>query len=66
MRPFRSFIPIICVVLGLLTAPSARAQAPVYPSERGPYRVVTVVDGLQDPWSIAFPPAPGTGPLACP
>ena len=31
--------------------------APVFQSERGPYRVVTVVDGLQDPWSIAFLPS---------
>ena len=56
MRPIRSFIPTISIVLGLWTAPSAWAQAPVYQSESGPYRVVTVVDGLQDPWSIAFLP----------
>ena len=56
MRSIRSFIPTISIVLGLWTAPSAWAQAPVYQSEGGPYRVVTVVDGLQDPWSIAFLP----------
>ena len=56
MRPIRSFIPTISVVLGLWAAPSAWAQAPVYQSESGAYRVVTVVDGLQDPWSIAFLP----------
>ena len=56
MRPIRSFIPTISIVLGLWTAPSAWAQAPVYQSESAPYRVVTVVDGLQDPWSIAFLP----------
>ena len=56
MRPIRSFIPTISIVLGLWAAPSAWAQAPVYQSESGPYRVVTVVDGLQDPWSIAFLP----------
>ena len=56
MRPIRSFIPTISIVLGLWAAPSAWAQAPVYQSESGPYRVVTVVEGLQDPWSIAFLP----------
>ena len=56
MRSIRSFIPTTGIVLGLWTAPSAWAQAPVYQSEGGPYRVVTVVDGLQDPWSIAFLP----------
>ena len=56
MRPIRSFIPTISIVLGLWTASSAWAQAPVYQSESGPYRVVTVVEGLQDPWSIAFLP----------
>ena len=56
MRPIHSFIPTISIVLGLWTAPSAWAQAPVYESESGPYRVVTVVDGLKDPWSIAFLP----------
>ena len=29
---------------------------PVFQSEHGPYRVVNVVDGLQDPWSMAFLP----------
>ncbi|HSH76581.1 MAG TPA: PQQ-dependent sugar dehydrogenase [Longimicrobiales bacterium] len=32
------------------------AQMPVFASERGPYRVTTVVGALQDPWSIAFLP----------
>ena len=30
--------------------------SPVFQSERGPYRVVTVVGELQDPWSVAFLP----------
>jgi len=47
MRPIRPLIPTLGIVLGLWTVPSAWAQAPVYQSERGPYRVVTVVDGLQ-------------------
>jgi glucose/arabinose dehydrogenase len=56
MHPIRSFIPTIGIVLGLWTASSALAQAPILLSESGPYRVVTVVDGLKDPWSIAFLP----------
>jgi glucose/arabinose dehydrogenase len=44
------------LLLLVLIALPATAQAPVYQSERGPYRVVTVVDGLKDPWSIAFLP----------
>ncbi len=56
MRPIRSFIPTISIVLGLWTVPPAWAQAQVHQSESGPYRVVTVVDDLQDPWSIAFLP----------
>ena len=46
MRPIRSFIPTISIVLGLWTAPSAWAQAPVYQSESGPYSDVTVVSCL--------------------
>ena len=56
MCPIHSSIPTITIMLGLWTAPSARAQAQIYQSESGPYRVMTVVDGLQDPWSIAFLP----------
>lgn len=56
MCSIRSFIPTMSIVLSLLTTPSAWAQAAIYQSESGPYRVVTVVDGLQDPWSIAFLP----------
>ena len=35
---------------------SLAAQGPVLQAERGPYRVTTVVEGLKDPWSIAFLP----------
>ncbi len=56
MPPLRSFLPACSVVLLLWTATATAAQAPVYESESGPYRVVTIVDGLQDPWSIAFLP----------
>jgi aldose sugar dehydrogenase len=45
-----------CSVVLAATVPTA-GQAPVFESMGGPaYKVVTVVDGLQDPWSIAFLP----------
>ncbi len=44
------------VVLALSLALPASAQTTSYESESGPYNVVTVVDGLKDPWSIAFLP----------
>ncbi len=56
MHPMRPFILESAVILALWAAPPASAQTTVYQSESGPYRVVTVVDGLQDPWSIAFLP----------
>ncbi len=56
MPQIRPFIPVSSIAFALWTAVSVAGQAPVYQSERGPYRVVTVVDGLKDPWSIAFLP----------
>jgi glucose/arabinose dehydrogenase len=56
MSEIRPVVQVIGVLLALGTATSARAQAPVFESEGGPYRLVTVVDGLQDPWSLAFLP----------
>lgn len=45
------------LALAAIAAAPAAAQAPVYQSAGGPaYRVVTVVEGLQDPWSMAFLP----------
>ncbi len=44
------------VVLALSLSLPASAQTTSYQSEGGPYSVVTVVDGLKDPWSIAFLP----------
>jgi len=41
----------------VLSPAAALGQESVYQSEGGPaYRVVNVVEGLQDPWSIAFLP----------
>jgi glucose/arabinose dehydrogenase len=44
------------VVLMLSAASAASAQVPVQRSALHDYRVVTVADGLQHPWSIAFLP----------
>ena len=55
MHPMR-LISGSAVTLALWATPQASGQTTVYQSESGPYRVVTVVDGLQDPWSIAFLP----------
>ena len=56
MHPTRFLIPASFIVFAFWLAPSVGAQETAYEAERGPYRVVTVVDGLQDPWSIAFLP----------
>ena len=40
----------------LLVAAPAAAQAPVYKSALHDFRVVTVADGFEHPWSIAFVP----------
>ena len=56
MHPTRFLIPASFIVFAFWLAPSVDAQETAYEAERGPYRVVTVVDGLQDPWSIAFLP----------
>jgi aldose sugar dehydrogenase len=42
-------------LLILLAGPVA-GQATTFQSEDGPYRAVTVVDGLEQPWSLAFLP----------
>ena len=56
MHPTRFLIPACSIVLAFWLAPSVGAQETAYEADRGPYRVVTVVEGLQDPWSIAFLP----------
>jgi len=45
-----------CLALVAAMAPPLSAQAPIYDSERGPYRVATFLEGLQEPWSMAFLP----------
>jgi len=46
---------VVATILALGTSPSAR-QAPLLRSALHDYRVVTVVEGLEHPWSIAFLP----------
>ena len=51
-----AFSALGCTLALAAAAPMA-AQSPVFQSVGGPaYKVVTVVDGLLDPWSIAFLP----------
>ena len=54
----RSFLStaVLGSVLAVGGAACLGAQSGSYQSEDGPYRVVTVADGLQNPWSIAFLP----------
>ena len=51
----RTFWPILPVGLFLIVAPTLSCQS-VQRSERHDYRVVTVVEGLDHAWSIAFLP----------
>ncbi|HKK92096.1 MAG TPA: PQQ-dependent sugar dehydrogenase [Longimicrobiales bacterium] len=46
-------------VAGLVAVPTAAQDAPVYPSDAGPYRVETVADGLNFPWGMQFLPDGG-------
>lgn len=42
-----------CALLVAATAPAA-AQEQVFRAERGPYRAVNVVTGVEQPWAVAF------------
>ena len=46
----------LLLALALLTHTAAAADAPVFESERERFRVVTLVRGLEHPWSLAFLP----------
>jgi aldose sugar dehydrogenase len=46
----------LAAIWSLLVAAPTVAQAPVYKSALHDFRVVTVADGLEHPWSIAFLP----------
>lgn len=52
----RSLVTLSAAALALAVATPAEAQAPAHRSALHDYRVTTVVDGLQHPWSIAFLP----------
>lgn len=53
-------LPAAAVAIGALLASAlatpAAAQAPVYSSKHYDYRVATVAEGLERPWSLAFLP----------
>lgn len=46
----------LLIVAVLAASGQLSAQGPVFKSERHPYRVVTVADGLVHPWGMAFLP----------
>lgn len=52
----RSLVTLAAAALALALAGPVDAQAPAHRSALHDYRVTTVVDGLQHPWSIAFLP----------
>ncbi|OEC36187.1 Glucose/arabinose dehydrogenase, beta-propeller fold [Pseudomonas cuatrocienegasensis] len=43
-------------VAAVLTAPWAHAETVEYPSEQGTLQVTALIDGLQNPWGMAFLP----------
>lgn len=52
--PMRMFPPL--AVVALLSAPWAQAETLDYPSEKGTLQVTTLIEGLQNPWGMAFLP----------
>lgn len=51
--------PLVALLLLALSAPVATVWAAAtreFPSENGPVRVTTIVDGLEHPWGLAFLP----------
>ena len=47
---------VLFVAVAAATACGAPASAQVFPSEKGPVRVITVAKGLDAPWGLAFLP----------
>lgn len=47
---------MLAIALGAAAAPAAAAQSKTFQSEKHAFRVVTLVDGLANPWSLAFLP----------
>lgn len=52
--PMRMFPPL--AVVALLSAPWAQAETLEYPSEKGTLQVTTLIEGLKNPWGMAFLP----------
>jgi len=55
MRSKPSIIPLLGCALVLAAVPLT-AQEVLLQAERGPYRATPFIEGLQDPWSMAFLP----------
>jgi len=47
---------MLAIALGTAAAPAAAAQSKTFQSEKHAFRVVTLVEGLANPWSLAFLP----------
>ena len=47
---------MLALALGTAAAPAAAAQSETFQSEKHAFRVVTLVEGLANPWSLAFLP----------
>jgi len=52
----RSTILIAALALVSALSPAAEPEAPVFPTEAGDFRIVTVAEGLEHPWGLAFLP----------
>ena len=46
----------LVIALGIAAAPAAAAESKTFQSENHAFRIVTLVQGLQHPWSLAFLP----------
>lgn len=57
MRPYpwACTVVLACFIASIWT-PAGAADSPIVRSQRQAFRVVTVVAGLEDPWSLAFLP----------
>jgi len=51
-----SKLVMLAIALGTAAAPAAAAQSETFQSEKHAFRVVTLVEGLANPWSLAFLP----------
>jgi glucose/arabinose dehydrogenase len=49
-------IVMVALALAATRTPAAGLEAPVFSTEAGDFRIVTIADGLEHPWSLAFLP----------